>query len=224
MSLAFVPLRCGRRIGLKTNYHPAEVPPPPMEQPFPKNGLVVSGGQKIDAIETVAADSPDRRAVALAIAEEFDKEEDTATGDFTSWRHPVGKRERRKLPIEVEAIYRAPMEEPGWTAHYVEAVRRYPPTGSDDCGLLTTARGWLRTGPKGQRHVELGAQITYCDRYGVTFMLPLGLFKVSSGTYWVYQVAGYERELANPISKPTPRANERILAYPAVVCPFPFFR
>jgi len=55
----------------------------------------------------------------------------------------------------------------------------------------------------------------------VTFMLPLGLFKVSSGTYWVYQVAGYERE-SYLISKPTPRANERILAYPAVVCPFPF--
>jgi hypothetical protein len=222
MAPAFVPLRCGKRLGLRTNYYPAEVPPPPLEQPFPKDGIVVSGPQKVDVIESVAAASPERQAVAVAVAEEFDKEENLAASDFTNWRHPMRRQDRRKIPIEIEALYRAPMDQPGWTAHYVEAARRYPATGDDDCGLLTTARGWLRTGPKGQREVELGAQITYCDRYGLTFMLPLGLFKLNSGSYWVYQVAGYESE-SYLISKPTPRQNERVLAYPAVICPFPRF-
>lgn len=215
----FLRVPCTRRMGVSTNYHPATAPPAPTVQPFPKDGLVVSGTQAVGVIETVPANAPERLTIAQTVAEEFDKEEEVASRQFMSWRHPIGKAERRKIPIEIEAMYRAPMDEPGWTAHYVELVRRYPPgPEDDDCGLLTSARGWVRTGPKGQTRVALGSQITYCDRYGVSFMLPLGLIKVSSGTYWVYQVAGYERE-SYMISKPTARTDERILAYPAVACP-----
>jgi hypothetical protein len=214
----FLRLPCTRRIGVSTNYHPAEVPPAPTVQPFPKDGLVVSGGQTIGVIETVPEGAPERLTIAKAVAEDFDDEEETAARQFMSWQHPVNRTQRRKLPIEVEALYRAPMDEPGWTAYYVELVRRYPGKSDDDCGLLTSARGWVRTGPNGQTRVALGAQITYCDRYGVSFMLPLGLVKVSSGTYWIYQIAGYEQE-SYLISKPTARTEERILAYPAVACP-----
>jgi hypothetical protein len=215
----FLRLPCTRRIGVSTNYHPAEVPPAPTVQPFPKDGLVVSGGQTIGVIETVPEGAPERLVIAKAVAEELGKEEDVASRQFINWRHPFSRAERRKFPIEVEALYRAPMDEPGWTAHYVELVRRYPPgPDDDDCGLLTSARGWVRTGPKGQTRVALGSQISYCDRYGISFMLPLGLIKVSSGTYWIYQVAGYEQE-SYMISKPTARTEERILAYPAVACP-----
>jgi hypothetical protein len=215
-------LSCGTRMGLSTNYQSAEMPPPPIEQPFPKDGLVVSGAQSIGMVETVGAGSPERKMVELAIAAEFDKREDLASGQFTDWRHPVKKQERRKIPIEVEALYRAPMDDEGWTAYYVEAVRKYQ-AGPDDqgCGLVTSASGWLRTGPAGKQDADLSAQITYCDRYGATYMLPLGLVKVSSGTYWVYQVAGYERE-AYLIARPTRRTIERLLSYPAVVCPFWF--
>jgi hypothetical protein len=211
---------CGSRLGLRTNYVSAEVPPPPTEQPYPKDGLVVSTGQSIEPIESVPEESPARKMVALEIAEEFNREEHRAAGEFMRWEHPVRRQDRGKIPIEIEALYRAPMEEAGWTAYYVEAVRRYPPGPDEEgCGLLTSVRGWLRDGPKGERESELSAQITYCDRYGVTFMLPLGLVKVSSGTYWVYQVAGYERE-AYLIARPRRRSIERTLSYPAVVCPF----
>jgi hypothetical protein len=217
---AMIRLPCGLRLGISTNYHPAEVPPPPMEQPYPKDGLVISTGQAIAPIETVAEGSPARQMVALEIVEEFDRQEQRAAAEFMRWEHPVRRQDRRKIPIEVEALYRAPMDDAGWTAYYVEAVRRYPPGPDDEgCGLLTSVRGWLRDGPKGERDAELSAQISYCDRYGVTFMLPLGLLKVRSGTYWVYQVAGYERE-AYLIAKPTRRSVERALSYPAVVCPF----
>lgn len=218
-SLSFLQSRCDRRLVVRTNYHPAVLPPPPGEQPFPKDGLLVSGTQRIDAIETVASDSPEIKEAAEAILKEFNDEETHAAGQFTDWRHPVLREQRNARPIHIERLYRAPMGEPGWTAYYVEAVRRYEPRDEDDdCGLLTSARGWLRKGPGGKKEVTLGAQITFCDRHGVSFMLPLGLVKAASGTYWVYQLAGYYSELYL-IAKPTPRTTERILAYSMMACP-----
>jgi hypothetical protein len=220
---SMIRLRCGTRLGVSTNYHPAEVPPPPMEQPYPKDGLVVSGTQAVGVIDTVPPDAPVRKAAAGKVAEAFDREEHRAAGQFMQWQHPVRRQDRSKIPIAIEALYRAPTADDGWTAYYVEAVRRYEPRPEDEgCGLLTSVRGWLREGPKGERELELTAQISYCDRYGVTFMLPLGLLELPTGHYWVYQIAGYERE-AYLIAKPTRRAVERVLSYPAVVCPlFPY--
>lgn len=218
-SFSFVQFRCDRRLGLRTNYHPAILPPRPTEQPFPKDGLVVAGSQRIDPIETVAKGSPEFAEVAETIREEFNDEENFAAGQFTNWRHPLSREQRRGMPIEVEALYRAPMDEPGWTAYYVEAVRRYQPRPEDeDCGLLTSSRGWLRKGPKGKNEITLGSQITYCDRNGVAFMLPLGLVKTGSGTHWIYQLAGYNSE-SYLIAKPTSRNAERVLAYSAMSCP-----
>jgi hypothetical protein len=221
LSPTFVELHCrSRRLGLRTNYHAAELPPPRTELPYPKDGLVVTGAQRVDAIETLAKGSPEMRDTAQAILEEFNEEETYAAGAFTSWRHPVPKAQRARLPIEIETLYRAPMDEPGWSAYYFEAVRRYAARPQDDgCGLLTTARGWLRTGPKGEKRVELGAQITYCDRFAQTFMLPLGLIRAGGSTYWVYQLAGYLNE-AYAVVRPTPRQIERPVGFVAGFCPW----
>lgn len=220
---AVMHLRCGTRLGINTNYAPAEVPPPPTEQPFPKDGLVISGPQTIRTVEAIPDNSIARAMVRVAIEEAFDKEENRAANEFMRWQHPVRRQDRRKIPIEIEALYRAPMADAGWTAYYVEAVRRYAPGPEDEgCGLVTNVRGWLRDGPKEEREADVSAQITYCDRYGVTYMLPLGLLELTDGTHWIYQIAGYERE-AYLIAKPTRRSIERILSYPAVVCPFGWF-
>ena len=220
---AFVQLHCGsRRFGIRTNYHAAELPPPPTELPYPKDGLVVSGDQRIEAIETLPKDSPAFRETAAAIGEEFNDEENFASTSFTAWRHPVPKADRAKLPIEIETLYRAPMDEPGWTAYYFEAVKKYPPGPQDGgCGLLTAARGWLRTGPKGEKRTELGAQITYCDRFGLSYILPLGLIRVGGSTYWVYQLAGYQNE-SYAVVRPTPREIQRAVGFVAGFCPMPF--
>ena len=221
---AFVQLHCGsRRLGIRTNYHAAELPPPPTELPYPKDGLVVSGSQPIEAIETLRKGSPEFGETAAAIVEEFNDEETFAATSFTAWRHPVSKAARAKLPIEIETLYRAPMDEAGWTAYYFEAVRKYPPGPQDEgCGLMTAARGWLRRGPKGQKRAELGAQVTYCDRYGLTYILPLGLIRAGGSNYWVYQLAGYQNE-SYAIVRPTPREIQRAVGFVAGFCPM-FFR
>jgi hypothetical protein len=218
---AFVNVKCGRRMGLRSNYHPAELPPPPNEHPFPKDGLVVSGTQTVGAIETIAKDSPEAVRVAAAIISEFNDAEDAAARAFTDWQHPFSKQQRRTRSIAIEALYRAPMDDAGWTAYYVEAVREYPPGPLDrGCGLRTVARGWVGIGPTDKQHyVELGAQVTYCDRFGATFMLPLGLIRAAGGTYWIYQLAGYESE-SYLIAKPTRKGIDRLVGYPVSACPF----
>ena len=52
-----VPLRvmCEWRIGLASDYHPEEPAVPPFVQPYPKDGLAVSGTQRVDAIEILSA-------------------------------------------------------------------------------------------------------------------------------------------------------------------------
>jgi hypothetical protein len=123
------------------------------------------------------------------------------------------------VPVELEALYRAPMDVSGWTAYYIEAVKRYQPGPEDDgCGLITSASGWMSMAPDGKRSARLVAQVTYCDRRDVTYMLPLGLLTVDSKTFWAYQLSGYGRE-GYVIVRPTPKRVESHVKYSAGMCP-----
>ena len=126
--------------------------------------------------------------------------------------------ERRKVPVELEALYRAPMDTEGWAVYHVEAVKRYPP-GKDDegCGLVTSASGWMAIGPNGKMWRQIGARVTYCDRKGVTYFLPLGLIHARGRTYWVFQTSSYEIE-AYDVVRPTPRLIEFETGYTAGSC------
>lgn len=214
----FVATPCGRRIGLRTNYRPAVPPPPALERPYPKDGLVVSGSQRVEAVQDVPRDSPEWRLMAVKLLDEFDRQENIAAGSFTRWRHPVPRAQRRKVPVQLEALYRAPMDEPDAVAYYAEAVKQYPAQpGDDDCGLLTFARGWLAVIKGDVRSIELFAQVTYCDRTGASFMLPLGIVRAGRATHWVYQISGYERE-TYLISRPTPDGVTHQAGYSAGFC------
>lgn len=212
-------LMCTTRIGVLTDYRSADPAPPPAVQPFPKDGIAVSGDQHVDPIEIVAAGSPEWAPTAAAIAGDFDEAEQRAVRTFTEWNHPVKRAERRKVPLELEAMYRAPMDEEGWTAYYVEAVKHYQP-GPDDrgCGLMTSAGGWTAVGPNGKRSTKLYARVTYCDRQGVTYMLPLGLLKVNGRNYWAFQLSGYGRE-GYVVVRPRPKQFDTEVQYGAGDCP-----
>src|SRR5215213_2649405 len=51
---ARVQIMCSPRLALASDYRSHEPPPPPGVQPYPKDGLVISNGQPIAAIETLS--------------------------------------------------------------------------------------------------------------------------------------------------------------------------
>ena len=129
-----VPLRvmCEWRIGLASDYHAEEPAVPPFVQPYPKDGLAVSGTQRVDAIEILSATSPEWSQTAGFIKEEFDRAEQAAARLYTQWKNPIPPSVRQSTPVQIEAMYRAPMDREGWVAYYVEGIKSYPPGPEDD--------------------------------------------------------------------------------------------
>jgi hypothetical protein len=217
---ALLRVMCDRRPSLASDYRSSEPAPPLTTQPYPKDGLAVSGDQRVGAISILTAESSEWSAAAREMTVEFDEAEERAARGFTAWKHPFSKVMRRRFPPQLEAMYGAPMDEAGWTAYYIEAVRLYPP-GPDDrqCGLVASAYGWMAVGPNGKRSFDLRARITYCDREGVRYMLPLGLINANERSYWAYQMSGYGRE-SYMIARPRPKQILTEVQYSAGSCPF----
>ena len=190
---------CSPRLGIRTTYHSDQPLPPVRVDPFPKDGLAISGGVPLEPIETVSRTSPEWPAMAAALLKHFDRVEDETISRVRAnrgWRHPIPRDKRRPLPIRLESWYRSPAGEGGWTVSYIEAVRQYPP-GPDDrgCGLETLVSGWMHH-HDGQLmdSTELRGKLTYCDRVGATYMLPFGRIRPKEETYWVFQLSGWESE------------------------------
>ena len=190
---------CGPVLGLRTTYRSDQPLPPVPVDPFPKDGLAISGGVPLEPIETVSRSSPEWTSMAVSLLQAFNRiEDETITGvrNTAQWRHPIPPEMRRTLPVRLESWYRSPSSEPGWTVSYVEVVRQYPP-GPDDrgCGLETFVSGWLhhRDG-RLMPETQLRAKLTYCDRVGATYMLPFGRIRPRTDTYWVFQLSGWEGE------------------------------
>lgn len=217
---AVLHVMCDVRIAIATDYRSPEALPPATVQPYPKDGLAVSGNQRVEPIQVLTPESPEWRAAVQEMTVDFDTAEERAAHTFTAWKHPFDKVERRRFHPQIEAMYGAPMDEAGWNAYYFEAVRLYPP-GPDDrgCGLVTSASGWMAVGPNGKRSFNLRARITYCDREGVGYMLPLGLIKAGERSYWAYQMSGYGRE-SYMIVRPRPKEIPVEVQYPAGDCRF----
>ncbi len=194
---------CSTRLALRTSYKSALPVPPPAERPYPKDGLVITGAQPIDTVEVLDASSPDWIPMALALIEPFARAEQETVRAFTEWKHPLSRDQRAKVPLELETMYRAPMERKGWRAVHVEAVKRYPPGPDDEgCGPMTSVSAWVVVDPDGKQSIRpYRADVTYCERAGSSFVLPLGLIRTGGRHYWVYQVSGHRREyyvVANP--------------------------
>jgi hypothetical protein len=216
---AMLPVMCVPRIVLRTDYTSAQAAAPLMAQPFPKDGLVTTGGPLVQPLRAVERTSANWSAAAVAILEPFNEAEERATRNIMDWRHPYPRRARQRMVIELEALYSAPMDETGWTASYVEAVRRFPAAPDEEgCGLMTFTSGWVRIGPGGKALTDLAATISYCDRKGAGYFLPLGLITIDAKNFWIYQMSGYDREWY-VIARPTPKAIEIHVDYPAGSCP-----
>jgi hypothetical protein len=217
--IAPIPLGCSRRLVLRTTYRPSEAAPPLLLQPYPKVGLVVAGTASIDPIEILDRTSSDWGRIEQVILEPFAVAEQTTISRIPNWKHPMRADLRRRVPVEVEALYRAPMDIEGWTAYYVEAIKRFPPGPEDDgCGLVTSVGGWVLAGPNFKREFRLNAVVSYCDRKHVSYFLPLGRVTANGKVYWIAQHAGYGEE-QYVVSRPTRDQVEDVAGYSAAFCP-----
>jgi len=194
---------CSTRVGLVTDYTSAEPLPPPLPppNPFPKDGLALSPDLPLSPIDTVPLTSPDVPKLLETLKPDLDKAEtDTVTliRSSVGWRHPEPTRQRNGRPVTLEAWYRAPLEDdPDWVQSYIEAVRSYPPQEHEqDCGLVTFFSGWVQQNRRdpSKNKSTISARVTYCDRKGVTYMLPFGRIRVDGKEHWVYQLSGFEEE------------------------------
>jgi hypothetical protein len=188
-----------RRLGLRTTVTSSEPLPSPFELPFPKEGLAVAGDAKVEAIAIVSSKAAPWRDLSAALQADFADAEERAIRRVQSgagWTHPVSREKRRTVVTELESWYTSTLAQPGFGVSYVEAVKKYAPEPEDDgCGLETFISGWVFTNTRQPRpKTDLSAKITYCNREGVSYMLPLGLLRLKNRTHWVFQISSWEAE------------------------------
>jgi hypothetical protein len=190
---------CSPRLWLTSTYRSSiELPPVPVD-PFPKDGLAVSGDVPLEPIETVSRSTPAWGKLAIDLLEEFNRVEDrTVLGvrRNAGWGHPIPEAERHRTAVQLESWYRSPSDEPGWTVSYVETARVYAPRPEDNgCGLETLVSGWVHhKDGELKKTTGLSGKLTYCDRVGATYMLPFGRIRPKEKIYWVFQLSGWESE------------------------------
>jgi hypothetical protein len=191
---------CEGRLGLLTDYTSAPVDS--RAPGIPKDGLAAASepdALPVQPIVEVSLLSPDAKNLVKSMTEEFNKQEKLASERFTNWGHPYYSGERAARAIELEAFYRVREKTPAhgeWLMSYIEAVRRFPARPEDSgCGLITFVHGWVTERPGGNPDFHLTATVTYCDREGVSFMLPLGHLSVDGESYWVYQMSSWRDEI-----------------------------
>jgi hypothetical protein len=188
-----------RRLGLRTGVTSSQPLPNPYELPFPKEGLVATGGAQVEPIATVSnLTGAWKELITVLEADILSAEQKTVEKlrSDTGWTHPFAREQRRAMRPELESWYTSTLEQPGFTLSYIEAVKKYPPQPEDEsCGLETFIRGWVHGNTRTkQPRTELVAKITYCDRQGVSYMLPLGLLRLKNRTHWVFQTSSWENE------------------------------
>ena len=211
-----------RRLGLRTDYPPANAGVPPFAVPYPKIGLAVAGDVRIESIASVSRLSPAFRELlpglrpALAAAEER-----TVNGlaSMAGWRHPVDRKARDLVVPELEAWYMAPLPEPQARVSYIEAVKKYPPGPKDEgCGLETFISGWVwhddaATAAKTKTaKAALKASVMYCDRDKASYMMPLGRVELRNRIYWIYQMSGRDHEWY-VVAEPTKSRTRVVVEY-----------
>ena len=103
--------------------------PPPTEQPYPKDGLVVSPPQPVERSRSCRRSPRMRAALSPALHEAFNKAEREIAD---AYGHPVSRRAREGRAPDIEAVY-AVGDHP--RIYYVEATRRYRQLGqrADEC-------------------------------------------------------------------------------------------
>lgn len=208
---AQVRIHCVRRVGLRTNYVAVEPPPPPDFQPYPKNGLAVTGDATIERIQLVQPSSAEAAAVIESVKASVTEAEVRSIRLWMRvWQHPADEKTRAKTPFTLEVLARTPGIDPRSPVYYFEGIKKYPgflqfsegdvlEKGKADkgemCDYLTFAGGWFITGARqGELKATVGAELSNCNRTGLAYTLPLGAIRVAGRLFWIVQTSGWDFE------------------------------
>jgi hypothetical protein len=185
----WVEAHCLRQVGLRTDYRSDQPIPPLREQPYPKDGLAVSPPQAIGRIEKLTAASLEPAELHGLMREAFDRAERELASRYS---HPIKESTREAIRPDIEAMYAfgtAPR------VYYVEAARGYTTLGRHDECAIAFGTGWFtRDGDNRLRKLDMAVDLLRCDRYGASYMLPLGVVRAAERTFWIVQYAGWDHE------------------------------
>ncbi len=181
-----VDVHCTSQIGLRTDYRPAELPPPWREQPYPKDGLAISPPHPIDSVDLLQSGAPELLPLGPPLKRAFDK----AERETASAGHPFKAHVRESSPPEIEAAY-AYGTNPRF--YYIESVRTYRTLGGSDC-VIGFGTGWFRRDGGSFTPLTMTVDALACDRYGATYMNPFGVITLGGKTYWLAQFSGWDHE------------------------------
>ena len=198
-TLVMMQIGMTRQIGFRTDQPPVLPPVPPFEVPFPKIGIAVAGDTPLTPIAAVSALTPVWKSFAESLSADVNRAEERALGAISAsdrWRHPVKREARATVVAELEAWYVTGVGPGDRRVSYVEAVKKYPLQPEDKgCGLETFVSGWVHhDGNQREVKASLNAVVTYCDRRGVSYMLPFGQMRVNDRVHWIVQMSGHDHE------------------------------
>ena len=229
------PAHCQQGTGLRTSLAVRQPVPPPRIQPYPKIGLALSRRLDLTPIETLDPGGPLGTALLKVLPGLMSDDEDRDALRYrttSNWKHPYDDAARRRVPITIEALYRAPARRAGVFMHYFEAVKRYPPIGTPPaaesktrppkpppCEVATAMAGWIiaRDGETSVKPSAWATSMTSCDFNTVDVMLPLATVVVDR-TLWIAQLSGWGRERYALIDPSAPELESVIWAAPGGTC------
>ncbi len=182
----WVDAHCSRQVALRTDYRSIQPPPSPGERPYPKDGLAVSPARTIEAIEIVTAPVP------LLPPEDLRKRFNLAELEVDRrYGHPIPRRVRESVDPSIEAMY-AFGGNP--RAFYVESSRLYRRMGDEGCTAIAFGTGWFVKDGGNVKWLDMAVDLLGCDKYGASYMLPLGAVRTRERTFWIVQYSGWDHE------------------------------
>ncbi len=181
---------CRKAIGLRTDYQPRAWPPADA-QPYPKDGLAVAPPQRILPVERLSPDSGEAAAVheLLRVAYTAQQERAVARAQVEGADVRPDVKALDALPIAIESLYAF-----GTTrrVYWAESSREYGPRGT--CNAVLFGSGWLVVDAGQLSFAAFQIDMVPCHRETVLYMLPLGVMSLPTGTYWIAQFSGWDRE------------------------------
>ena len=175
----WIDAHCVRQIGLHTDYRSEQLPPPPTEQPYPKDGLAIAPARPVERLTVVSKTGDEANAIAAELKEAFNRAERDPASKMD---HPIPRSRRDTMDPVIEAMYSHGTEP---RAYYVEAVREYVALGTHECMLVSFGTGWFVRESGKFRSLAMAVDVLGCgSRQGASYMLPLG----------VVQFSGWDRE------------------------------